>query len=189
MNEIINNYDSNEIYNCDETGMFWRLLPNKTFSFEKDSRKGIKKSHDRVTVLLITNWNGNDKDIFIIGKSQNPICFRSPKDEDEAKNISEAKQIYFQQKNSWMDSTIFQKIIKIFNNKMRKRNKKVLLFLDNCTSHIMDNELSNVKLIFFPSNTTSVLQPLDQGIITNFESFYRKNLISFMISNLESNEK
>ena len=72
---------------------------------------------------------------------------------------------------------------------MRKRNKKVLLFLDNCTSHIMDNELSNVKLIFFPSNTTSVLQPLDQGIITNFKSFYRKNLISFMISNLESNEK
>ena len=52
---------------------------------------------------------------------------------------------------------------------MRKRNKKVLLFLDNCTSHIMDNELSNVKLIFFPSNITSVLQPLDQGIITNFE--------------------
>ena len=89
MNEIINNYDSNEIYNCDETGMFWRLLPNKTFYFEKDSRK-IKKSHDRVTVLLITNWNGNDKDIFIIGKSQNPICFRSSKDEDEAKNISEA---------------------------------------------------------------------------------------------------
>ena len=98
LNEIINNYDSNEIYNCDETGMFWRLLPNKTFSFEKDSRKGIKKSHDRVTVLLITNMNGNDKDIFIIGKSQNPICFRSPKDEDEAKNISKAKQIIFNRK-------------------------------------------------------------------------------------------
>ena len=188
MNEIIKDYDSNEIYNCDETGMFWRLLPNKTFSFKEDSTKGIKKSHDRVTVLLITNMNGNDKDIFIIGKSQNPICFRRPKDENEAKNISQVKQIYFQQKNSWMNSIIFQKIIKIFNNKMKKRNKKVLLFLDNCTSHIMDNEFSNVKLIFFPSSTTSVLQPLDQGIIVNFKSFYRKNLISFMISSLESNE-
>ena len=97
LSEIIKNYDSNEIYNCDETGMFWRLLPNKTFYFKKDSRK-IKKSHDRVTVLLITNMNGNDKDIFIIGKSQNPICFCSPKDEDEAKNISEAKQIIFNRK-------------------------------------------------------------------------------------------
>lgn len=30
-----------------------------------------------------------------------------------------------------------------------------------------------------------MLQPLDQGIITNFEHFYRKNLISFMINKLE----
>ena len=101
--------------------------------------------------------NENNEDIFIIGKSQYSICFRSPKDEDEAKNILEVKQIYFRQENSWINSTIFQKIIKIYNNKMRKRNKKILFFLDNCTSHIMDNELSNVKLIFVPSNTTFVL--------------------------------
>lgn len=71
---------------------------------------------------------------------------------------------------------------------MKFQNKKILLFLDNHSTHLISHDLSNVKLIYFPPTTTSVLQPLDEGIIRNFKHFYTKNIISSMISNLnESN--
>ena len=44
---------SHQIFNCDETGLFFRLLPTRTLaaSFEK-SADGYKKSKDRVTLCL-----------------------------------------------------------------------------------------------------------------------------------------
>ena len=102
--------------------------------------------------------NGEHEDLFVIGKSEKPRCFRRL---NEAVK-HELSQIYLNQKNAWMNALIFEKVIKKFNDKMKKDNRKVLLFLDNCTAHILKNELSHVKLIYFPSNITSVCQPLDQ---------------------------
>ena len=46
-----------------------------------------------------------------------------------------------------------------FNNKIRKQNRKVLLFLDNATSHPHFN-LSNILIAWLPPNTISVTQPM-----------------------------
>jgi hypothetical protein len=43
-------------------------------------------------------------------------------------------------------------------------------------------ELSNVKLVFLPPNTTAGTQPLDSGIIRNFKVKYRKMLLEFFLS-------
>jgi hypothetical protein len=37
--------------------------------------------------------------------------------------------------------------------------------------------LSNVTLIFLPANTTTVVQPLDQGIIASMKAHYRRRLL------------
>ena len=67
---------------------------------------------------------------------------------------------------------------------MMKQKRKILLFLDNAGSHSREVKLQNIKLIFLPPNTTSVCQPLDQGIIQNFKFSYRgfilKNILSKM---------
>ena len=85
LKEIIKGYDASEIFKCDETGLFWKLLPTKTFSFNDSSKKGTKK-YDRVTVLLFTNMNGTERSIFVIGKSKNPRCFNGV-DRNEINNI------------------------------------------------------------------------------------------------------
>jgi hypothetical protein len=79
----------------------------------------------------------------------------------------------------------FEEILKNIDRKMRKEKRKIIMFVDNCGPHLTDEKYENIKLILLPPNTTSILQPLDQGIIHSFKSYYRKNLISHMISLIE----
>jgi hypothetical protein len=68
-----------------------------------------------------------------------------------------------------------------FNTKMQIKNQKALILLDNIPCH-PEMELSNVKLVFLPPNTTTGTQPLDFGIIRNFKVKYRKMLLEFLLS-------
>ncbi|KAI8516466.1 Pyruvate decarboxylase 2 [Branchiostoma belcheri] len=58
-----------------------------------------------------------------------------------------------------------------------RKRKKICLLLDNYTAHPHDVNLRNIRLIFLPANTTSIIQPLDQGIIRNFKALYRSKLM------------
>ena len=58
---IIQNYNLVDIYNCDETGLFFKLMPGRSLVIDKNGCNGGKKSRDRYTVMLCTNWLGTDK--------------------------------------------------------------------------------------------------------------------------------
>ena len=59
-----------DIYNADETGVFNKLLPDKTFEFKNVACHGAKKSKERITALVCSNMSGNDKlPLLIIGKA------------------------------------------------------------------------------------------------------------------------
>ena len=45
----------------------------------------------------------------------------------------------------------------------------------------VEMKLKNVRLLFFPANFTSVMQPLDQGIIHAVKAWFRKLLIEWLI--------
>ena len=62
-----------------------------------------------------------------------------------------------------------------------------MLLLDNCPGHPKDVELSNIELVFLPENTTSLIQPLDQGIITNLKGHYRSKLHYRIIQAMDLN--
>ncbi|KAG0438970.1 Jerky like protein [Dictyocoela muelleri] len=69
-------YGEENVYNCDETRLFFKLAPTK--SLLKQTRKGIRKFKDRITVMLTSNMTGSKKlKPVIIGKSQNPRAFKN----------------------------------------------------------------------------------------------------------------
>ena len=60
-------------------------------------------------------------------------------------------------------------------------------------SHVLDEgfelTLSNLKVVWFPANCTSVMQPLDQGIIHATKSTYRHLLCQFLISLIDAEQQ
>ena len=72
-----------------------------------------------------------------------------------------------------MQKSIFQRWIKQFDQELRLQKRKILLLIDNASSHkLEENEiLSNITLHFLPPNTTSHIQPIDQGIIHSFKVY------------------
>ena len=72
LQDILKQYSPNDIFNVDETGLFWRLLPNKTLSFKGERCTTGKKSKERITILVGANMTGTEKvPLLVIGKSAN----------------------------------------------------------------------------------------------------------------------
>lgn len=64
----------------DESGFFYKLLPNRTLQMKGESCHGGKRSKERLTVVLCANMDGTDKlKPLVIGKFANPRCFKSVK--------------------------------------------------------------------------------------------------------------
>ncbi|XP_050324434.1 tigger transposable element-derived protein 4-like [Bactrocera neohumeralis] len=76
-----------------------------------------------------------------------------------------------------MTSCIWREIIKEFDDKLAAKNKKILLLIDNASCHKLDFTPKSIEIVFLPPCTTSLIQPLDQGIIQSLKSHYRKCLV------------
>jgi hypothetical protein len=49
LRDVLSSYEPREIYNADETGIFWRMMPDKTLAFKGEKCSGGKKSKERLT--------------------------------------------------------------------------------------------------------------------------------------------
>ncbi|KAJ8867761.1 hypothetical protein PR048_031564 [Dryococelus australis] len=92
---------------------------------------------------------------------------------------------YQANENAWVTSKVFQSWLVAFNRKMATLNRIVLLLLDHCAAHTANGLQLNITLMFLPANTTSIMQPLDQGIIHTVKKLYRSCLVIYLIRQLE----
>lgn len=175
--DILSQYDPNDTFNCDETGLFYKCLPSKTLALKKDPCTGGKVAKDRITVLISTNMTGNEKmPLLVIGKSAKPRCF---------KNVKTLPVEYRNNKKSWMTTFLFNEWLLKLDRRMKMQQRKIVMFLDNCPAHGKP-KLDNVRLVFMPPNTTAKLQPCDQGIIANFKQKYRSLVMQRLLVQFES---
>ena len=54
-----NGYDPEDIYNMDETGLFWRYAPNSGIGSLDGPTGGIKKDKARISLALTSNATGS----------------------------------------------------------------------------------------------------------------------------------
>src|SRR6266498_1511946 len=74
--QTLKNYNPEDIFNCDETGLFWKMKPSRTISNGPVS--GTKQSKDRVTILLTCNTIRNEKlPPLFIHKYENPRILKN----------------------------------------------------------------------------------------------------------------
>lgn len=57
---------------------------------------------------------------------------------------------------------------------------------DNAPCHPQDLTHPNVRIVFLPHNTTSLLQPLDQGIIYTFKTYYIRRSLQWILDATDS---
>src|SRR2546423_6250561 len=102
--KLLSQYRPEDVYNADETGLFFQMIPNQTLATKPV--KGKKKDKERITILLCTNATGTDKlKPLVIGKSAKPRCFKNIQKENLGTK-------YEANKKAWMTSEIFGRWIK-----------------------------------------------------------------------------
>lgn len=65
--DIRQNYDPDDIYNADESGLMFKALPTGSLVNRTEHPSGMKLPKDRITILFVSNSTGTDKMIFCIG--------------------------------------------------------------------------------------------------------------------------
>lgn len=74
-----NQLSSQQLYNCDETGLNYKMLLSKTLA-DKDEKSAYKRSKEGVTVLLCANQSGAHKlKPLLMGKAKKPKAFKNVK--------------------------------------------------------------------------------------------------------------
>ena len=179
-------YLPQQVFNCDETGLFWKKMPRRTYiTQEEKSLPGHKPMKDRFTLLLCGNASGDCKiKPLLVYHSENPRAFK-------ANNIMKSKLPVMWRSNTkaWLTRQyctewvheVFAPTVKAYLEE-KKLPLCCLLIMDNAPAHPpgleddLTDEFEFIKIKFLPPNTTPLLQPMDQQVIANFKKLYTKFL-------------
>ncbi|XP_053570666.1 tigger transposable element-derived protein 1-like [Bombina bombina] len=168
-------YSMDQIFNVDETGLFWKKMPARTFiARQEKSMPGYKPAKDRITLLLGGNASGTLKlkPLFIY-RFQNPRAL---------KNYVKTRLPVHWRANEKARVKAYCKDNNIPFN--------ILLLVDNAPGHprMLDELNPNIRVEFLPPNTTSLLQPMDQCVIAAFKLNYLKRTFSKCIAAIDKEE-
>lgn len=183
-------YSSKQIYNADESSLFWKKLPSRSFVPEEENqRTGFKMHKDRVTLLFAGNAYGAKLKPLLIHRSKKPRALKGS-------NTETLPVIWRHNKKAWMTrvefvewfSNYFVPFVRDYNEEHNLHNK-ALLILDNFAGHPTNicDMYPHIRVVFLPPKTTSIMQPMDQGIIASFKAMYLRATVKHLVAHLSEN--
>ena len=172
-------YLPEQVFNCDEVGLFWKKIPKRTYITEEE--KAVprhKPMKDHLTFLFCANVSGDFKaKPPLVYHSENPRAFKKCKVQKSQLNV-----MWRSNSKAWVTRILFVEWInEAFGPAVKKSllgkslPLKALLLMDNAPVHPpgfeddLLEEFESTKVKFLPPNTTPILQPMDQQVILNFK--------------------
>ena len=180
-----------QIYNADESGLYYKLLPTRTLVTEQEKvAPGRKVEKKRLTFMPCCNMTGTHKlPLHVIGTAKRPRCFTSaemtnlPVDYENSHKGWATKATF----ERWFQNTFIPEVRRFCIEKNLRPS--ALLVLDNAPSHFEGDVLQSddglIRVIYLPPNCTAVIQPMDQHVIYNIK---RKYLSKFLAEILKDDE-
>uniref|UniRef100_K7FQ19 HTH CENPB-type domain-containing protein n=1 Tax=Pelodiscus sinensis TaxID=13735 RepID=K7FQ19_PELSI len=176
-------YKPEQVFNMDETGLFWKRMPSRTFLFKEDAKaSGFKAFKDRVTIVMCGNAAGFLLKPGLIYKSKNPRALRN-------KNKNLLPVYWMHNPKAWITKMLtsdwfHQCFIPQVSKYLLEKGLpfKILLLMDNAGGHATDLSHEGIQVEFLPPNTTSLIQPMDQGVIRAFKALYTKNTLADLVA-------
>ena len=80
---------------------------------------------------------------------------------------------------------MFEERVKVVDQNFGAQKRKITVIIDNSPAHPDVPALDWVELIFLLPNTTSITQPMNQGIIRSLKAKYRSLTVKKQIDALE----
>jgi hypothetical protein len=179
---LIASYSPQDIFNCDESGLYWKLYPDRSLSTR--SLPGKKKDKARISILFACNSDGSERlPLWIIGKAKRPRAFTQAHIEPHNLGIQ-----WRSNGKAWMTGDIFKEWLLAFDKQMTGRN--VILLMDNFSAHEsavdqVNADLKHTTIIWLPPNSTTKYQPLDQGIIQAWKALWKREWVRYIIDEFD----
>ena len=146
--ELTRGYELADIWNLDETGCFFKALPEKGLAEKKSQARGGKKSKTRLTIAFFVNAAGEKAiEPLMVWRSKKPSCFKN------IKSLSRPHGIYYYSNpKARMNTEIMTSILGKINRQMEVAKRKIILFMDNAPCHpeSLSERYSNIKVVFLP---------------------------------------
>ncbi|XP_068964673.1 tigger transposable element-derived protein 1-like [Petaurus breviceps papuanus] len=178
-------YTLDQIFNFDEAGLYYKRMPRRAY-ISTAERQGprLRAPGDRVTVMLGANASGDLKlKPVVVYRSAQPQALRGI--------VQASLGVHYRHsKKGWMTAQIcidtFAEFFPVLEDYCKKKNLafKILIIIDDAPSHPLTiAELNpNVRFIFLPPETTSLIQPLGQGAIALFKAYYLRRTFKTLLA-------
>ncbi|WAQ85396.1 hypothetical protein PtA15_6A24 [Puccinia triticina] len=169
-------YAPQDVWTLDETSLYYTMPPDRSVPSDR-----WRSDQRLLTFGLCVNSNGSQRrPPWIIGKNFNHKSFK-------LKSTDSLGFDYSANPKASLTAEVFIKWMTTWQKELNKQNRKILLIIDNNPGHIVEADLyPNIRVEFFSSNISTLLQPLDQGIVRVWKAHYRRLFLERAISLYEA---
>ncbi len=181
--------DCCNVYNADETNMYFSPQPTSTYAPRGSKTVSIKgaDSSSRCTIMLGASLTGKKLPPFVIFKGKNDRTGHIKRELARRDGYPDGIEFGVQGR-AWMDAALMLEWIEKIWKPCTLYNKISYLILDECRSHMTAEVRKafadcNTEVDLIPGGYTSRLQPMDVGLNKPFKGYVSDNFTDWLIVN------